>query len=89
MGNYMLLKRNSYLKFFNFLIIFSQIEKKTFAENPNLENKDSRFYKKIAVPNQIEEKAKMIRKKNSIFFVSSNQKEIQYENGDVKVTIFK
>jgi len=31
----------------------------------------------------------MIRKKNSILFVSSNQKGIEYENGDVKVVVFK
>jgi len=31
----------------------------------------------------------MIRKKNSIFFVSSDTKGIEYENGEVKVMIFK
>lgn len=59
------------------------------TENTSLANKDSRFYNKIAVPNEIKEKTNIIRKKNSILFVSSNQKGLEYENGDVKVMVFK
>ena len=78
------------------MFFFIKIEKEQLENNPNF-NKNKLFYEKVNIPGVEEnrKKADMVRRKNSIFFVTSQEgngnssKGFEYKNGEVKVTIFK
>lgn len=47
------------------------------------------FYEKVYFPGEKEQASTIVKKKNSLIYLSDDPNNVMYANGDVKVILFK